>query len=85
VLQDLTQPFHTQTDTTPIQVGGDYLEGAEVKDISYNASQDHTLFQILHFEHVLAQQRRKQLVAQVAAGLGQRLQDVVQGGLSPVY
>ena len=53
-------------------------KGAKVDDVAHGALQDHSLAQVLHFEHVAAQDRRGQLVARVAARLEQGLQDVAQ-------
>ena len=65
-----------------VLVDADIDKSAEVDDIAYGALQFHARFQVLHFQHVSAQQGRGQLVAGVAAGFHQLARDVAERGLA---
>ena len=49
---------------------------AEVNDISYCAGQNHTGFQILDLQHILAENGRRQLITGISAGFAQLLGNV---------
>ena len=61
-----------------VLMDADVHENAEVDDIAHRAGQLHAGLQILHFQHVLAQNGGGQLVPGVAAGLAQLLSDIKQ-------
>ena len=58
----------------------DVHEGAEVNDVAHGAGEFHAGLQILHVQHVGAQNGLGQLVAGVAAGLLQFGKNIVEGG-----
>ena len=57
-------------------------KSAKVDDVAHSAPQAHSNLQILYLEHVSAQHRRRQVIAGVAAGAGQPIEDVDQGRLT---
>ena len=63
-----------------VLVDTDVHEGAEVDDIADGAGEDHALLQILHLQHILAEDGHGKLIAGVTAGLLQLFGDVQQGG-----
>ena len=65
-----------------VLVYADVHKSAEVNDIAHGARQLHAGLQVLNGEHVRPQQRRRQLVARVAAGTQQLRHNVAQGRLA---
>ena len=66
----------------PVLVDADVHEHAEVDDVAHRAGELHAGLQILHLQHVGAQNGAGQLVPGVPAGLHQLAHDVPQGGHS---
>ena len=58
----------------------DVHEYAEVDDIPHRAGEDHAGLQVLHFQHVRAEDGLRQLVADVTPRFQQLGYDVPQGG-----
>ena len=54
----------------------DVDEGAEIDDVQHRALQLHARLQVLELEDALLEDRRRQVLARVAAGPGQRVEDV---------
>ena len=64
----------------PVVLDADVHKRAEIDHVAHGAGQHHALAQVVETQHVVAQHRRRQIVARVAARPQQRLEDVVQGG-----
>ena len=64
----------------PVLVHADVHEHAEVDDVPHRAGEDHAGLQVLHFQHVRAEDGLRQLIADVPPRFQQLGYDVPQGG-----
>ena len=64
----------------PVLMHADIHERAEVDHVAHSAGQLHALFEIVDIEDVRAQHGLGHLVAGIASGLAELLDDVVEGG-----